>query len=243
MAVFILVHGAFHGAWCWTRLAPVLAGRGHRVIAPDLPGLGEDAMPPESATMQAGVDRLAGLIEGAGEPVVLVGHSLAGMVISQVAEALPRGVRRLVYLAALVPGDGQSLDTLMAAMTDPEQPAAPAAGHDGWEGAAQAVPWSEVDTRFYNDCSPADIAFARAHLRPQPNAPRLAAVHLTPARFGRVPRSFIVCAQDNAMPAFRRRINIASGGFEHVVSLPTGHSPFFSAPDQLAQALDGLARA
>ena len=114
---------------------------------------------------------------------------------------------------------------------------------DAWKvGISQPVPPAEeCIKRFYNDCSQEDIAYALPRLKPQVNAPRVTPVHLTRERFGSVPKIFIGCEKDNAMTAARRKHVAEHGGAEQVLWLPTGHSPFFSAPDELAQMMHGLA--
>jgi pimeloyl-ACP methyl ester carboxylesterase len=86
MARFVLVHGAWHGGWCWERIVPLLGAAGHEVLAPDLPGLGADRTPFAADVLAQWADFVAGLVRGAAEPAVLVGHSRGGLVISEAAE-------------------------------------------------------------------------------------------------------------------------------------------------------------
>ena len=74
MATFILVHGACHGGWCWEKVQPLLESRGHKVCAPDLPGLGKDHTPPANVTLADNVEKISRLLDKMEEPVVLVGH-------------------------------------------------------------------------------------------------------------------------------------------------------------------------
>ena len=109
MSTFVLIHGAWHGGWCWDKLTPLLEQAGHRVIAPDLPGLGKDKTPLAEVTLQTWVDYVGQILEGQPEPVILVGHSRGGIIISQVAESHPDKIKTLVYLAAFLLRDGESL--------------------------------------------------------------------------------------------------------------------------------------
>ena len=93
MATFMLVHGACTGGWCWEKVAPLLEANGHRVCAPDLPGLGKDNTPPANVTLADNVEKLSRLLDKMDEPVVLVGHSLGGITISQLAEARRRKIK------------------------------------------------------------------------------------------------------------------------------------------------------
>ena len=122
MTTIVLVHGAYHGAWCWHRLAPLLAARGHRAVALDLPGREGDDAARAALTLQDYIDHLAGVIERCAGPVVLAGHSLGGVTISQTAEALPQKVEALIYIAAIPLADGQCARDVLAA--PPQSPVA-----------------------------------------------------------------------------------------------------------------------
>src|SRR3954466_11974977 len=87
LAAFILVHGACHGGWCWEKVQPILESHGHKVCAPDLPGLGKDHTPPANVTLADNVEKIPRRLEKRGERVVLVGLALGGVRISQPAEA------------------------------------------------------------------------------------------------------------------------------------------------------------
>src|SRR6185295_12685632 len=97
---FILVHGAWHGAWCWKKLTPLLEAGGVRVIAPDLPSMGADITPPNVITLDYWARFIADIVEREPEPVTLVAHSRGGIVASRAAELAPERIRRIVYVAA-----------------------------------------------------------------------------------------------------------------------------------------------
>jgi hypothetical protein len=96
MSQFLLIHGAFHGAWCWHKAIPEFEKRGHRAQAIDLPGQGQDQTPLGKVTLDTMVDRIVTALTEIAGPVVLVGHSLAGMVISATAEKAPDRIKTLV---------------------------------------------------------------------------------------------------------------------------------------------------
>jgi pimeloyl-ACP methyl ester carboxylesterase len=102
VSTYLLVHGGWHGAWCWQRVAPLLRRAGHRVIVPDLPGHGDDPTPIAAVTPGSDVQSVSTVLDTLAEPAILVGHSSGGMVISAAAELRPRVVRALVYLAAFL---------------------------------------------------------------------------------------------------------------------------------------------
>src|SRR5690242_4856292 len=106
MATFVMAHGAWHGGWCWTKVVPLLERAGHAAIAPDLPGHGADTTPAREVTLQAYTDRVCQVALAQAEPVVLVGHSMGGLVISQAAEQCPEAMRTLVYITAFLLPNG-----------------------------------------------------------------------------------------------------------------------------------------
>src|SRR5690606_27144500 len=118
MSTYLLVHGAWHGAWCWNRLIPLLHDAGHKVITPDLPGHGDDNTPVKDISAKLYVDSLRAIILAQQEPVRLVGHSMAGMVISRVADVIPDHIHTLIYLTGFLLGDGQCIRDIEAEVSD-----------------------------------------------------------------------------------------------------------------------------
>src|ERR1700733_1981637 len=86
---YILLHGAWHAGWCWKHIIPILESHGHTVIVPDLPGHGEDKTPYLDITLKTYIDSITEIIMLMGKPVTLVGHSMAGVIISQIGENIP----------------------------------------------------------------------------------------------------------------------------------------------------------
>ncbi len=239
MTHFILVHGAFHGAWCWVKLQAELERRGHSAQALDMPGCGDDLTPLETVTLDSYADRIVDALRAVdGAPPVLVGHSLGTMSVSLAAERAPEKIGTLVLLGGCTARNGMSMYTLLQLLDAPDEPilAMPPPGHP-WNEVSQDPPLAQVPELYYNDCSPEDTAYAMARLRPQTNAPRITPLTITPERFGSVPRVFISGEFDNAHTLARRRGTLALDPCERVFSLPTGHSPFFSAPGALADIL------
>ena len=94
MAAFVLVHGHMHGAWCWDKVVPLLEAQGHRVVTPELPGRGTDTTPHVELTLKRYTDSVASIVRAMDEPVILVGHSAGGTVLSELAELMPEKMRR-----------------------------------------------------------------------------------------------------------------------------------------------------
>ncbi|QIN78558.1 alpha/beta fold hydrolase [Rubrobacter marinus] len=236
MSTFVLVHGAWHGAWCWEKVTPLLEDAGHEVVVPDLPGHGEDATSVSELSMQDYADRVVRVLDEQPEPVVLVGHSMGGLVISLAAEARPDRVKKLVYLTGFLLEDGKTL--LSVAENDGEAIVLPnlVPNEDG-----SAFTVNNIKEVFYGDCSHDDVARAQTRLVPEPAFAFGTPVAVTEGNFGRVPRAYVECVGDRAIGISAQRGMREKLPCETVVSMGTSHSPFFSAPEELAGHLVALA--
>ncbi|MBS2011392.1 MAG: alpha/beta fold hydrolase [Deltaproteobacteria bacterium] len=231
---FVLVHGAFADARAFDAVRPLLEARGHRVVAADLPGHGSDATPARDVSFAKYVDAVQALVEAQPSPVVLVGHSMAGMVVAQVAERVPAKVRQLVFVAAYLPKSGQSLEELAKGDT------ASLVG----QNMEFAADWSTVTIKREALAEalaadlPAEIqAFIVAGHVPEPLSPFQAKVTLTDAAFGAVPRSYVFTSADRAVtPALQERM-VAAWPNTKTRSLRTGHLPFLAQPSAFVDAL------
>ena len=112
MNTYVLVHGAWASKFVWDEIKLKLEKNGHKVIAPDLPGHGDDQTPVADITMQTYADAIANVVKQQDSPIILAGHSMGGMVISQVAEMNPGNIAKLVYISAYLPASGQDLQAL-----------------------------------------------------------------------------------------------------------------------------------
>jgi pimeloyl-ACP methyl ester carboxylesterase len=237
MTTFVLVHGAWHGAWCWERLVPELEQRGHSAVTLDLPSHGSDTAPAEGVTLTDYVDRVSEVLEMQTEPVVLVGHSMGGMVITGAAERVPERIRALVYLTAFLPGDG---DSLLALEEGNPNSAVPPALLRAEDGRTATIDPSRIRELFFHDCSDADAAAAVAQLTAQALAPLAEPLQLTEERFGSIPRVYVECTDDRAICIEMQRQMITARGCDQIVSMDTSHSPFLSAPAELADHLSAV---
>ena len=231
---YVLVHGALLGEFSWNRVAQQLAADGNKVITLDLPGHGADQTPPAGLTLNTYRDAVIKAI-GNNTDVVLVGHSFGGMVVSQVAEAIPGKISKLVYLAALIPQTGESANTLTAMDKD-----SLFGKYVTPTGATLTFNPDGIQPVFCNDCSADDVAMLRAKLRPEPAAPFADTATLTAANYGTVRKYNVMTRQDHAISyGFQQTLN-ARATFVKSVTLDTSHVPFFSQPAALAQTLEGL---
>jgi pimeloyl-ACP methyl ester carboxylesterase len=234
MADFLLIHGSCHGAWCWRDVLPLLQAAGHSARAIDLPGHGADRTPPGAVTLE-GYARA--IIDAAVPGTVLVGHSMAGYPISRAADMAPGLFARLVYLCAYVPAEGQSLADMRRAW--PDQPLLPAIRMSPDRQSFSFAP-EMLEAKFYHDCPPGTLAFAQAHLTPQPVAPQETALHLG-AGFHAVEKHYIRCLDDRAIPPAYQARMCAAFPDARVGTLATSHSPFLAAPQALVARLIDIA--
>ena len=236
MSRFVLVHGSWHGGWVWDRVRRLLVEAGHDVEAPDLPGRGPDSRPSADVTLNDHVSHMREVIESTTTPVILVGHSFGGFVISHVAETIPERIELLVYLGAFLLQEGQSV--LDVALSMP--PAVPHLDIRESEGLVAVKP-ERAQEVFYDDCSPEDAAQAVARLVAEALGPRRTPTVITHDRFGGVPRVYIETTRDKALPSSLQKQMHAALPCSKVSTLESGHSPFLSMPKALADELDLLA--
>lgn len=235
MSIYILLHGAWHARWCWKYVTPLLEEKGHTVYTPDLPGHGHDLTPFAEITLKTYVDSVIELINRQEQPVVLVGHSMAGIIISQVAEQIPEKIDQLIYVAAFIPENHQSLSQCAQESKSPGL--APEIIIDEAKNSIALIKSNRLKTLFYNCCNEKDVQEALALLQPEPFFPFITPISITPERFGKVRKHYIECLQDGVLlPEDQKRMYSQTNS--HVVSLNVGHSPFFSMPEELVKALD-----
>jgi pimeloyl-ACP methyl ester carboxylesterase len=237
---FVLVHGGWHGAWCWDKLSPLLRAQGHQVTAVDLPGHGADRTPVDQISLESYVKCVIDVLDAQSTPAVLVGHSIGGMTISQVGEERPEKIRTLVYLTAFLMANGETASS----RRDPDSKLAPLVLVEFRPG-TQIPLQSRLDVSkpdavklaLYNDCKENDVRAAIARLGPEPMTPSLEKLRLSPERFGRVDKVYIFCSKDNVTTPNRQRNHAAKWPIRKGITLDASHSPFMSMPSRLAQAL------
>ncbi len=237
MSYYVLVHGSWHGSWCWEKVVPILREAGHEVVAPDLPGHGEDETPAAEVTLAAYAERVCDILDEQPEPVVLVGHSMGGIVTSEAAERRPEKIRMLVYLTAYLLPNGRSL--VDAAQTDEETLVLPNMVVDEEKGIVTIRKEVAKDI-FYGDCSEEDARKAIERVIPEPLAPFATPVSVSEENFGRVRRTYIECLRDRAIGPTTQRRMYTKLPCEKVVSMDTSHAPFLSAPEVLVRHLMSL---
>jgi len=240
MADFLLVHGAWHGAWCWRAVTPALVRAGHRVHAVTLTGLGE-----RSHLLHAGIDlqtHVTDVVQAIEaeelQDVVLVGHSYAGMLITAVADRMPHRLSRLVYLDAVVPKPGESWSSTHA----------PATRKARLE-AARASPlfaFPAPDPVVFG-LGGEDHAWVVRRQTAHPGGTYEDPLVFDVQRVARVPRLFVSCTAPALATIDAIRPRVGSAAFwdgawlpgARMVEMKTGHDPMISAPEALVGILTG----
>ncbi len=235
MTTFALVHGAWHGGWCWGKVAPLLRQAGHDAVAPDLP------IDDGSADFDTYADVMCGALHGCDNDVVVVGHSLGGPTAALVAARRP--VRHLMYLCAVIPASGLSLIDQFQVQPDMITPDFV----KGWtkglsepddQGRTVWVNFDFVRKMFYADCDDRTVGAALDHLRPQAAHPWTLSCSLTEPPS--VPCTYVVCANDQIItPEWSRRTARDIGA--DLVELPGSHSPLLSRPEAVVEVLLAVA--
>ncbi len=235
MASFLMIHGAWHGGWCFDRLRAPLAAAGHAMAAPDLPGMGGGPKALAAVTLAGWARFIMETAAALPRPVILCGHSRGGIVVSSAAELAPERFAGLVYIAAMLVPDGRSLYDMRAGGADDaafDAGLSPVAG-----GLAVALAPDVATAHFCHLGTPADQAMVAARLRPEPVRPLGTKLRLSDARYGSLPRHYIACRHDRMIPLALQQAMEAGQPCASVTTLESDHAPFLGAPEELAAAL------
>lgn len=235
MTTFILIHGSWHGAWCWYKITPKLKAAGHRVFVPDMPAHGKSwKIFRGFVTLNTMVKTITDILDSIDGTVVLVAHSRNGIVASRVAELRPNKVEKLIYLASFMLRNGEKALTYFK--NDKESVLQ---GHVLFDRKRMT---DTIDQRIYKealyaDCSDDDVSLAHALLIPEPSLPALTTVKLSLKNYGSIDRFYIELTQDCAVSLSAQRKFIAQSPCKKVFSLESSHSAYFSKPDELTEII------
>lgn len=232
-ATFVLVHSAWLGAWQWGHVTPILEKAGAKVIAPDLPGHGTDKTAPKDITMDNYVNILLAILDQQTEPVILVGHSFNGITVSRVAELRPDKVKKLVFLTAFLLPNGGSF---FKAVEGVEGSKAVENFYLSEDKTYALVKEEEIQNAFAHDIPKETFAAAAPNIVPEPAAPLAYELEITEANFGRIPKYYIECTEDRAIPIEVQRA-MYKGQVIKSYSIASSHTPNFSQPEKLASIL------
>ena len=229
-STFVLVHGGFHGGWCWSRVAPVLRARGHTVFTPTQTGCGERShLLSKAITLDTFVDDIANVLRWEDlYDVVLVGHSFGGIAITGVADRMPQRIRQLIYLDSLIVQNGQcAFDLLEPDVVQGRLQAAQA------NGGVWIEPPPPV---FFGVSDPEQQVFLQGRLTPHPLGTYTSPLQLQHPVGNGLPTVYVHCTQPLYGGLTQTRDWVRASGMRQV-ELATGHDAMVSAPAALASLL------
>lgn len=239
---YLLVHGAWHPEAVWARLKIGLEKAGHEVKTVQLPGLGTDCTPNAAITLQTHIDAVMNVLNTFTEPVILVGHSYGGLLISEVGERAPQKVKQLVYVAAFMLANGESLFDVAT------QDANSVAGRNlVVSGADVILPPTACIDAFYNysqtNANPDLDEYAAMMvtlIKPHPAATFVTPIHIG-THYASLPKLYIRCPNDRAISVNIQDYMLSRFPGTVVETIPNSdHSPFVSRPQQLLNTLKNL---
>ncbi|NGM88291.1 alpha/beta hydrolase [Parapusillimonas sp. SGNA-6] len=234
-STFVLVHGAWHGGWCWSRVAERLRAQGHRVYTPTLTGLGErHHLLHDGITLHTFIDDVVNVLTfEALEDVVLVGHSFGGVVITGVADRVPERLRRLIYLDGFLLENGVStFDTLPPDVVEKIRAKSQPPGNGA---AAAAIPTPQARHLGLSETS--DLAFVEGRLTPQPLGSYETALALKGPIGNGLPCTYLHCTSPSYGPVEGSRAWVKQQGTWQWGEVAAGHDAMVSHPDAVAEAL------
>ena len=239
MATFVLVHGAWHGGWCWWKVEPLLRQSGGSVYAPSLTGMGERShqagyIDPSAINLDLRIKDVRELLESEGlEEVILVGHAYTGMVITGVAEVCPQRLDHLVYVNGVVPRDGEAMVDQLDAVRGPDFTARVRAAIANREEFLRPPSTVEEIRRRWGITDPEDQSRVLPRLRPQSVASFAQPVRLGSSEALEISRSFILSRESGFDPV-AERVRQSDWG---LYQLDTGHDPMITKPREVAEIL------
>ncbi len=235
---FVLVHGAWQAPYAWQSVKQQLESKGERVIVIELPGHGDDQTSPAQLSIDVYRDKVVDAINNVDGKVILVGHSMGGMVVSAVAEKIPFKINKLVYIGAFVPADNQSL--LELSMMD-KQSLLGASLIPSQDQLTLDVKKENLVNIFCQDATKDEQEMVMKNYRAEPAIPFTNKVHVSDANFGSVDKYYILTTQDHAVGADLQDQMIKAANITNIYTLNSSHCPFISQPKEVTKLLIKIA--
>jgi pimeloyl-ACP methyl ester carboxylesterase len=237
MSLIVLIHGAWGEASEFQHIKTSLEGTGHEVLVPDLPGHGKNQKNLFEVTLRAYVDDVKDLILAQNKKVILIGHSLAGSVISQVGEEIPEKIEKLIYVAAFLPKNGDVSIELMKGDAKGELLPKLIFAEDN---SYVTLSRESIKELLLNDVEAGNLLEEMTTLLSVKQAvePFMATLHLTKERFGSIKKTYVKATKDKVMSEDLQDLMIGNWPVEKVYKLNSGHFPLVSIPEQLIEVLN-----
>lgn len=233
---YLLIHGSWHGAWCWEKLTPYLLANEHQVTCFDLPGSGEQFEKINEVTFDLLINTVKDELIKQTEPVVVIAHSFAGLLIAELAEEFHHKIKHIFYLAAWLPREGYSLVDMAVEYNNSKLPSIFIA--------APNPNWTMLDKEgarhfFYHDCDSEIQNFALSRIKPKNGLPDRTKIKAVFTKNSIHKSTYVLCTEDKVInPLSQQDMAIKFGlSTEQIISFKSGHSPFLSQPQMLAQLI------
>jgi pimeloyl-ACP methyl ester carboxylesterase len=234
---YVLVHGAWQAPYVWNEVRNDLTSKNNNVVVVELPGHGTDNTPTHTLNLDVYRDKVIQQLSSIDGQVILVGHSMGGMVVTAVAEKVPTKIRKLVYIGAFVPQSGQAL----AEISDPQSQLGPSL-IPSQDQLTLDVKKEDLTNLFIADGSAQAKQLVIDNYRAEPAIPFGTKVTITPEHFGAVEKVYVKTLQDIVIsPALQDKM-ISAAGIKTIYSVNTSHSPFLSQPHQVSELLLKIAQ-
>lgn len=233
---YLFVHGSWHGMWCWEKLIPYLHHHGHTVSLFDLPGSGDRFSEINDIDFATLLNCVEEQIMKLDEPVSIVAHSFAGLLVAPLAEKYVKKINKIFYLAAWLPREGKSLVDMAMAYNNSELPSI-FINSDNPQ-------WTTIDPEgakdiFYHDCTEQDKVFASQLIKPKNKIPDHTPQNAVNPEQSLKKSVYVLCTKDKVVHPSSQRDMAKHYGFSdsQIIEFPTGHSPFLANPGELANIL------
>jgi len=232
MATFLLIHGSWLGAWCWEKVIPIIKENSHEAISIDLPGHGEDRNSILDVNLETYVEKVEEILSFIQDPVILVGHSMAGAIIAQVAERNPERIEHLIFIAAFLPQSGESVFSI-----GQQNPSSEAVKQFTVDPIANALSTSTeaMKTFAFNMTDENVFNAIKERFCPDPLMPLITPVIVSDQHLGKLAKTYIVCLNDNALDTKLQK-QMCDAYHCRKIELNADHSPFYSNPEALVEA-------
>lgn len=236
---YVLVHGAFQAPYAWQYVKADLESHGNKVIVVELPGHGADNTNPATLSINVYRDKVIQAINTTQGKVILVGHSMGGMVVTAVAEQIPARIEKLIFVGAFVPGNGQSIIDL--ASTDSTSLFGPALIPSA-DQLTLGMSEANLAPVFLADGSPAAKQLLITNYRPEPAIPFTNPAVITAANFGSVNKFYIFTEQDKAISLSNQQKMVTAAGITKTYTINSSHCPFLSKPTEFNALLSVIVK-
>lgn len=236
---FVLVHGAWQGPYVWLSVKQQLEGKGHKVIVVELPAHGGDNTSPALVSIDVYRDKVISAMNAVNGKVILVGHSMGGVVVSAVAEKIPNKIRKLVYIGAFLPANGQSLLDLAFQDTQSQLGASLIPSKDQL---TLDIVSENITSIFCQDGTDVVKQLVADKFRVEPAIPFTNKITLTANNFGRVDKYYVRTTEDHAIGINLQNQMLQAAQITKTYSLTSGHCPFLTQPENVANLFLAIAK-